>query len=84
MIGPLDPSLPPNAWLPLLVLGSSLVPGLAIFFLAEERVLTRSLLNLAGALGKLALVGWMLWGVYHQHSYEAQLPLLPGDRKSVV
>ena len=78
MIGPLDPSLPPNAWLPLLVLGSSLVPGLAIFFLAEERVLTRSLLNLAGALGKLALVGWMLWGVYHQHSYEAQLPLLPG------
>ncbi len=27
-----DSALPPNAWLPLLVLTSSLVPGLVIFF----------------------------------------------------
>ncbi len=66
-----------NAWIPLLVVASSLLPGLVIFSLAEERVRLRSTLNLAGALVKLALVGWMLWGVYHGRHYETRLALLP-------
>ncbi len=67
-----------NAALPLLVLASSLLPGLVIFFLPEERVATRTALNLFGALLKLALVGVMIWGVYHGYHYETRLPLLPG------
>ncbi|MHA1567835.1 MAG: complex I subunit 5 family protein, partial [Alphaproteobacteria bacterium] len=66
-----------DAGLPLLVLASSLLPGLAIFFLPEERVATRTTLNLGGAVVKLVLVGVMLWGVFHGHHYEARLPLLP-------
>jgi multicomponent Na+:H+ antiporter subunit D len=72
----MDPGLPADAVLPLLVLASSLLPGLVVFFLDEARVRTRTLLNLGGAFVKLALVGWMLWGVYHQQRYEARLPLL--------
>ncbi len=67
-----------NAWVPVLVVASSLVPGLIIFGLAEEKVRLRTALNLAGAVTKLALVGWMLWGVFHDHHYETRLALLPG------
>ncbi len=63
--------------IPVLTVASSLVPGLIIFGLAEERVRLRTALNLIGALIKLALVGWMLWGVYHEHHYETRLALLP-------
>lgn len=66
-----------DAWIPLLVVASSLVPGLIIFCLAEDSVRLRTVLNLTGALVKLGLVGWMLWGVYHEHHYETRLPLLP-------
>jgi multicomponent Na+:H+ antiporter subunit D len=67
-----------NAALPWLILASSLVTGLAIFFLAEERQRLRSALNLAGAAAKLALIAVMLWGVYHEQHYEARYRLLPG------
>lgn len=67
-----------KAWLPLLLVFSSLLPGLIIFFLKEEQTRTRITLNMAGAMTKLALVGVMVWGVYHGQSYEARLPLLPG------
>ena len=67
-----------DASLPLLVLASSLLPGLIIFFLPEERIATRTLLNLSGAVLKLLLVGVMIWGVYYGHHYETRLPLLPG------
>jgi multicomponent Na+:H+ antiporter subunit D len=67
-----------DAGLPLLILASSLLPGLVIFFLPEEGVGTRTALNLAGALLKLVLVGVMIWGVFHGHHYETRLPLLPG------
>lgn len=67
-----------QAALPLLVLFSSLLPGLMIFFLGEEQLRTRTALNLAGAIVKLVLVGVMLWGVYHQYRYETRLLLLPG------
>jgi len=67
-----------DAWIPLLMVASSLLPGLIIFALPEKGVRLRTVLNLAGALLKLLLVGWMLWGVYHGHHYETRLPLLPG------
>lgn len=66
-----------NAWLPPLVVASSLLPGLIIFALPEESVRLRTALNLSGAVGKLLLVGWMLWGVAHGDHYEARLALLP-------
>ncbi|MGB5397050.1 MAG: proton-conducting transporter membrane subunit [Gammaproteobacteria bacterium] len=66
-----------DAWIPLLVVASSLIPGLVIFGLAEDSVRTRIGLNLAGALIKFVLVGWMLWGVYQGHHYETRLMLLP-------
>lgn len=66
-----------NSWIPLLVIASSLLPGLVIFGLAEDRVGLRIRLNMAGALVKFVLVAWMLWGVYQGHSYETRLALLP-------
>lgn len=67
-----------DAWLPLLIVLSSLVVGLMIFPLAENRVKTRITLNLVGSLVKLVLVGIMLWGTYNGHYYETRLPFLPG------
>lgn len=67
-----------DAWLPALIVLSSLLPGLIIFFLAETRHVARITLNLIGAVFKLLLVGVMIWGVFHQHVYESRLSLLPG------
>ena len=67
-----------DAWIPLFVLMSSLLTGLFIFLLGEEQHRTRTALNMAGAVVKLALVGFMVWGVFHEHAYETRLPLLPG------
>lgn len=66
-----------DAWLPLLVLMTSLLTGLVIFFLREDQLRTRTILNVAGATLKLVLVGIMLWGVSQEHRYETRLPLLP-------
>jgi len=49
-----------DAWMPLLVVLSSLLVGLVIFVLAEDRVKTRIWLNMVGALFKLVLVAIML------------------------
>jgi len=67
-----------NAWLPALIVLSSLVPGVAIFFLREERHVSRTVLNLFGAVGKLLLVGTMIWGVFHERVYETRWTLAPG------
>ena len=67
-----------DAMLPLLILASSLVPGLIIFFLPEDAVRTRIGLNMGGALIKVLLVGFVLWGVFNGHHYETRLPFLPG------
>ena len=64
--------------LPLLILGSSLLPGLIIFLLPEERVISRTTLNLAGAVVKIALVLAMLAGMLRGEHYQAQLPLTEG------
>jgi multicomponent Na+:H+ antiporter subunit D len=66
-----------DEWIPLWVVASSLLPGLVIFALAEERVRLRTVLNLFGAIVKLLLVGVMVWGVYHEHIYETRWVLLP-------
>jgi len=66
-----------DAWIPLMVVVSSLLPGLIIFGLPEDRVRLRTLLNVAGAAAKLVLVGLMIWGVYNEHHYETRLELLP-------
>ena len=67
-----------DVWLPLLIVASSLVPGLVIFFLKEGSHGIRTFLNLAGAAAKLVLVGVMIWGVFHQHNYETRWTLAPG------
>ena len=67
-----------DSWFPPLLIASSLLPGLVIFTLREERHGLRTLLNLTGALAKLVLVAVMLWGVYHGHTYETVIPFLPG------
>jgi multicomponent Na+:H+ antiporter subunit D len=66
-----------DAALPLLTLLTSLVPAVWIFVLAEERVMLRTTLNLAGAFAKVAMVGMMMWGVYRNHRHEFRAEILP-------
>ncbi len=62
----------------LLILGSSLVPGLAIFFLREGSHRLRTLLNMSGAVLKMALVALLTWGVLHEQTFETRWLLAPG------
>ncbi len=64
--------------MPLVVLGSSLLPGLAIFALREESRAARTALNLGGAVIKMAVVAWMIWQSGEGVHYEFRAPLLPG------
>lgn len=73
----LTPLLEWNA-LPLAIVLSSFVPGIAIMFLREEQARLRNTLNMAGAVAKVALVGLMLQGVAGGASYEWALEVLPG------
>jgi multicomponent Na+:H+ antiporter subunit D len=65
-------------WLPLLLVATSLVPGVLILLLDEERHTARTTLNLTGATLKVALVIGMLIGVASGHTYEWRMPFLPG------
>ena len=65
-------------WLPLLVILSSALAGLAIFTLRQEQHRLRIGLNLGAALLKLSLVGALLLGVYRGKDYSWSLPLLDG------
>ncbi|MDO9226781.1 MAG: monovalent cation/H+ antiporter subunit D family protein [Pseudomonadota bacterium] len=67
-----------NETLPLLVLASSLIPGLIIFTLPEDRHGLRGAFNLGGAVLKLLFIAVMLWGVLGGESYEFRLGVLPG------
>lgn len=67
-----------DASIPLLVVLSSLVPGLVIFLLTEEQHRARTTLNLASAIVKLALTGVLIWGVEQGRRYETRLSFLPG------
>jgi multicomponent Na+:H+ antiporter subunit D len=62
----------------LLVLGSSLVPGLIIFALPERSRYLRSTLNIGGAVLKLAVVIWMIWRSGDGVHYEFRAAMLPG------
>ena len=66
-----------NNWLPLLIILSSLIPAFIIFFLAESSYRLRTVLNLFSAFLKVGMVLWLLWGVYHNFSYEMRIPFLP-------
>jgi multicomponent Na+:H+ antiporter subunit D len=67
-----------QAWLPLAVLASSLLPGLVIFALAEERHGLRTALNLLGALVKLALVAVMLVAARDGEGQAFRVAVAPG------
>lgn len=67
-----------NAALPLLILATSLIAAMVIFSLAEERHRTRSAINLAAAVLKLALVAWMAFGVLQQTHYEFRFTVVDG------
>ena len=64
-------------WLAPLVISTSFLTGICIFFLGEERHGLRIALNLTGAVLKIVLVGTMLWGVYEYKYYDTRIPLLP-------
>ena len=64
--------------LPLLVLASSLLPGLLIFALPERSRGLRTTLNIGGAVVKLGLVIWMIWQSEAGVHYEFRAALLPG------
>ena len=65
-------------WLPALIVLSSLLPGLVIFFLREGQHRLRTALNLFGAVSKLALVGIMIGGVFQGEVYETRWTIAPG------
>lgn len=67
-----------SALAPLSVLATSLLPGLAIFFVDEDQHRLRTTLNLAGAVAKVLLVAAMLWGVWHGERYETRFELVAG------
>lgn len=65
-------------FLPLLMVLSSLVPGLIIFALQEEQHGLRTFLNLSGVLAKLGLTGLMIYGVSQGMSFRFAVPFVPG------
>jgi multicomponent Na+:H+ antiporter subunit D len=67
-----------NAWLPVAIVASSLIPGLIIFALPERAVALRTTLNLGGAIVKILLLVLMMVGVAHGVEFEFRLPLVPG------
>lgn len=63
-------------WLPLIVLFSSLVTGLVIFLLPEERSGVRTTLNMTGATVKVLGVLVMAWGLLaHDVVYEVRFSM---------
>ena len=68
----------PDSIVPAAIVMSSLIPGLLIFLLGEERYILRTVLNMTGAVLKLALVGWLIWGVFEGRVFESRLTLAPG------
>ncbi|MFO7812929.1 MAG: proton-conducting transporter membrane subunit [Pelovirga sp.] len=59
------------------ILLSSLLPGLIIFTLPEQKVTLRTTLNLAGALFKLMFVALLFVRIAERQYAELRLPLLP-------
>ncbi len=65
-------------WLLVIMLLSSLIPGIIIFGLPEEKHRMRTVLNLCGAIIKISLVLVMDIGIYLGHSFEIRISMIPG------
>jgi len=63
--------------LPLFIVLTSLIPGVAIFFLSESAHVMRTALNMGGAILKLVLIAIMIGGLNEGVRYETRLALLP-------
>lgn len=63
--------------LPLLILATSLVTGVLIFLLREDRQRIRITLNMAGATLKLVLVGVMVGQTLQGREFETRISFLP-------
>lgn len=63
--------------LPVLIILSSLIPGLLIFATPEKARIRRTLLNMTGIVTKLTLVGLMLVGVSQGLTFRFELTFLP-------
>ena len=59
-----------QSWLLPAIVASSLGPGILIFFLKEEQVGLRTVLNLFGAVLKVVLIGIVMRGFFLGESYE--------------
>jgi multicomponent Na+:H+ antiporter subunit D len=66
-----------TSFLPVLILISSLVPGLLILLLREEQVALRTFLNLLGAVSKVGLVAWAFVGYMRGQAYDFIFSLAP-------
>jgi multicomponent Na+:H+ antiporter subunit D len=55
--------------LPLLILISSLIPGMLILVLREEQIALRTFLNLFGAVAKVGLIAWVFAGYLRGEEY---------------
>jgi multicomponent Na+:H+ antiporter subunit D len=64
-------------WLPVLIILSSLIPGLLIFATPEQASRRRTMLNATGIVVKLSLVALMLAGVSRGLEFRFELPFLP-------
>jgi multicomponent Na+:H+ antiporter subunit D len=58
-----------TSYLPLLILISSLVPGILILLLREEQVALRTFLNIFGAVAKVGLIAWVFAGYLRGEEY---------------
>jgi formate hydrogenlyase subunit 3/multisubunit Na+/H+ antiporter MnhD subunit len=61
--------------LPLLILISSLIPGILILLLREDQSALRTSLNLFGAIAKVGLIGWVFAGYLRGVEYTFIFPL---------
>lgn len=65
-------------WILPLILASSAVPAIVIFFLGEKRNVARAVLSLGGAVLKLGLILYMAVLVLEDQQLETRVPLLDG------
>ena len=66
-----------NSLLLILILISSLIPGILILLLDEAQAFLRNFLNLFGAIAKVALVGWVFVGYMQGETYAFIYGLAP-------
>ncbi|RRS08187.1 sodium:proton antiporter, partial [Pseudoalteromonas sp. J010] len=63
--------------LPIMILLSALIPGIAIFFVDESKPNLRKILNFGGSGICIILIILLITGVYQGQVFESRLPLLP-------